>query len=53
MNKEGMSKDEVLKTARMQANYVLQLVNIINNDDNATSSKDEKVFRRSCKSCIL
>ena len=40
--KEGMSKDEVLKTARMQANYVLQLVNIINNDDKQLAPKMRK-----------
>ena len=40
--KEGMSKDEVLKIARMQANYVLQLVNIINNDDKQLAPKMRK-----------
>ena len=40
--KEVMSKDEVLKTARMQANYVLQLVNIINNDDKQLAPKMRK-----------
>ena len=40
--KEGMSKDEVLKIARMQTNYVLQLVNIINNDDKQLAPKMRK-----------
>ena len=40
--KEGMSKDEILKIARMQANYVLQLVNIINNDDKQLAPKMRK-----------
>lgn len=40
--KEGMNKDEVLKIARMQANYVLQLVNIINNDDKQLAPKMRK-----------
>lgn len=40
--KEGMIKDEVLKIARMQANYVLQLVNIINNDDKQLAPKMRK-----------
>lgn len=31
--KDGMSKDEILKIARMQTNYVLQLVNTINSDE--------------------
>ena len=40
--KGGMSKDEVLKIARMQTNYVLQLVNIINNDDKQLAPKMRK-----------
>lgn len=40
--KEGLSKDEILKIARMQANYVLQLVNIINNDDKQLAPKMRK-----------
>ena len=40
--KEGMSKDEVLKTARMQANYVLQLVNTMNSDENLLAPKMRK-----------
>ena len=40
--KEGMNKDEILKIARMQANYVLQLVNIINNDDKQLAPKMRK-----------
>ncbi|MCI6666757.1 MAG: hypothetical protein MSH12_01215 [Romboutsia timonensis] len=40
--KEGMSKDEILKIARMQTNYVLQLVNIINNDDKQLAPKMRK-----------
>ena len=40
--KEGMNKDDILKIARMQANYVLQLVNIINNDDKQLAPKMRK-----------
>lgn len=40
--KEGMSKDEVLKTARMQANYVLQLVNTMNSDEKQLAPKMRK-----------
>lgn len=40
--KEGMNKDEILKIARMQTNYVLQLVNIINNDDKQLAPKMRK-----------
>lgn len=40
--KEGMIKDEILKIARMQTNYVLQLVNIINNDDKQLAPKMRK-----------
>ena len=40
--KEGMRKDEILKIARMQTNYVLQLVNIINNDDKQLAPKMRK-----------
>ena len=40
--KEGMNKDEILKIARMQSNYVLQLVNIINNDDKQLAPKMRK-----------
>lgn len=40
--KEGMSKDEVLKIARMQANYVLQLVNTMNSDEKQLAPKMRK-----------
>ena len=40
--KEGMNKDEIIKIARMQTNYVLQLVNIINNDDKQLAPKMRK-----------
>ena len=40
--KEGMNKDDILKIARMQANYVLQLVNTMNNDDKQLAPKMRK-----------
>lgn len=40
--KEGMIKDEVLKIARMQANYVLQLVNTMNSDEKQLAPKMRK-----------
>lgn len=40
--KEGMSKDEILKIARMQANYVLQLVNTMNSDEKQLAPKMRK-----------
>lgn len=40
--KDGMEIGEVLKIARMQANYVLQLVNTMNNDEKQLAPKMRK-----------
>lgn len=40
--KDGMNKDEILKIARMQTNYVLQLINTMNGDDKQLAPKMRK-----------
>ncbi|MDB8804995.1 hypothetical protein [Romboutsia sp. 1001216sp1] len=40
--KEGMNKDVILKIARRQANFILQLVNIMNGDDKQLAPKMRK-----------